>query len=267
MKTHGSILDEIVAHKRREVEERMAAVPLDALRRRAELASPPRDFLGALRRKPGETVRLLAEIKAASPSHGTIHQTIDPGPMARAYETGGASALSVLTDKRYFAGSDNHLIEARGATNLPTLRKEFTLDEYQIWEARAIGADAILLMAQILEQHEIEQLLDYTHRLGMVALIEGHEPEEIDTILRTGAVLIGINNRDFRTMKTDIRTTLRLRDRIPAGRVLVSQSGISESDQVRQLSRAGVDAIQVGTALMQGGDLAQSLALLLEGAE
>lgn len=264
MKTHGSILDEIVAHKRREVEERMAAVPLDTLRRKVESAPPPRDFLAALRREPGEPLRLLAEIKAASPSRGRICQTIDPGPIAQAYESGGASALSVLTDQRYFAGSDTHLIEARTATNLPTLRKDFTLTEYQIWEARTIGADAVLLMAQILEQHEIERFLDCTRRLGMVALVEGHDPEEIDTILRTGALLIGINNRDFRTMNTDIRATLQLRDRVPADRVLVSQSGINQPDQVRQLSRAGVDAIQVGTALMENSDPGRSLALLLK---
>ena len=267
MRTHGSILDEIVAHKRREVEERMAAVPLETLWRKAESAPPPRDFAGALHRGPGEPVRVLAEIKAASPSHGLIRQIIRPGSIARAYESSGASALSVLTDQRYFAGCDVHLTEARAATNLPTLRKDFTLTEYQIWEARAIGADAVLLMAQILEQAEIGLFLDRTHRLGMVALVEGHEAEEIDTILHTGAVLIGVNNRDFRTMKTDIQTTLRLRDRIPADRVLVSQSGISQPDQVRVLSGAGVDAIQVGTALMEDSDPATALALLMRGIE
>ncbi|MFH1743755.1 MAG: indole-3-glycerol phosphate synthase TrpC [bacterium] len=265
MKTHGSILDEIVAHKKQNVDERALALPLNKVQSMLKSASPVRDFLKALRRTSGEPVRVLAEIKAASPSRGTIRAGIDPGAIARAYESAGASALSVLTDQRYFAGFDNHLIEARTATSLPTLRKDFTIDEYQIYEARSLGADAILLMAQILEQHEIERFLDLTHRLGMVALVEGHDHDEIDTILRSGARLVGVNNRDFRTMTTDIQTTLRLRDRILPDRILVSQSGITEAGQVKQLSEARVDAIQVGTSLMEGDDPVGKLASLLNG--
>ena len=254
MKQHRSILDEIVEHKRRELEERMASCPLAVLQAKVESGSSPRDFLAALRRDPGEPVRVLAEIKAASPSRGTIQGEIDPAAIAKAYETAGAAALSVLTDWKYFSGTGAHLIQARAATGLPTLRKDFTIHEYQVWEARAIGADAILLMAQILEQEEIERFLSLTHQLGMTALVEGHEPEEIDLILRTGARLIGVNNRDFRTMKTDIETTIRLREHIPKNRIVVSQSGISDQSQVKRLAEAGVDAIQVGTSLMEGGD-------------
>ena len=262
MKQHQSILDEIVAHKEQELKERMASCPLTMLQAKVESGLPPRDLLTALRRGPGEPVRVLAEIKSASPSRGTIQGEIDPAAIARAYELSGAAALSVLTDWNYFSGTDAHLIQARAATTLPTLRKDFTIHEYQVWEARAIGADAVLLMAQILEQEEIEKYLSLAHELGMTALVEGHEPEEIEQILRTGARLIGINNRDFRTMKTDLKTTLRLRQRIPSDRIVVSQSGISKPSEVRQLSEVGVDAIQVGTSLMEGGNPAGRLTAL-----
>ncbi len=263
MKQHGSILDEIVEHKRREVEQRKSAYSIDNLEAKAESGFPPRDFLTALNRRPGQALRALAEIKLSSPSRGTIRNDTVPSAIAQAYESAGASALSVLTDEKYFSGNDNHLVKARAVTRLPTLRKDFTIDEYQIWEARVIGADAILLMAQILEPDEIHRFLELAHRLDMVALVEGHDEEEIDAILETDAQIIGINNRDFRTMETDIQTTLRLRERIPDNRIIVSQSGISEPDQARELSNAGVHAIQVGTSLMEHEDPGAKLASLL----
>ena len=263
MRNHGSILYEIVEHKRHEVEERKSAYSVENLQAKAQSCFPPRDFLTSLNRRPGQALRALAEIKLASPSRGTIRQDIIPSAIAQAYESAGASALSVLTDEKYFAGNDNHLVKSRAATRLPTLRKDFTIDEYQIWESRVLGADAILLMAQILEPDAIRRLLELAHQLDIVALVEGHEADEIDAIVETGAQIIGINNRDFRTMETDIQTTLRLRERVPEDRIVVSQSGITEPEQARELSKAGVHAIQVGTSLMEHEDPGAKLATLL----
>ncbi len=255
------ILKEIVEHKRQEVEERKRIHPLELLQNAAQDLPPSRDFKHALRREKG--IKLLAEIKAASPSTGILRNTFDPGEIASLYQRCGASALSVLTDYTYFSGTDRHLQEARAAVQLPVLRKDFTLDEYQLYESRVLGADAVLLMAQILDQDTYAQLLQKAHEIGLHVLAEGHTAEQIQFLVHVGAEVIGINNRDFDTMTTDLQTTLNHRPLVPDDRVLVSQSGIFHRQEVLQLQAAGVDAIQVGTSLMKHGNMEEQLHQLM----
>lgn len=258
----ATILQEIIEHKICEVEARKQAVPIETLRDKAANTPPARDFQSYLRRGRGP-VKLLAEIKAASPSSGTIRKDFDPARVAALYETCGAAAISVLTDGKYFAGSDEHLIAARAAVSLPVLRKDFTVDEYQLYESKAIGADAILLMAQVLDHRTYESLLRKAEELGLHVLAEGHTKEQIEFLVSIGAKTIGINNRDFETMTVDIETTLQRRDLIPSGRVVVSQSGIFHRGEVLRLENIGVDAIQVGTSIMKDNDIQQQIHRLL----
>jgi indole-3-glycerol phosphate synthase len=237
------------------VEERRRRVPLEALKERIAGMPPVRDFAAALRRSPGEPVNLLAEIKAASPSEGAIRPEFDAAQVARLYERCGAAAVSVLTETKYFAGTDEHLQQARGAISRPVLRKDFTLEEYQLYESRAIGADAVLLMAQVLDPGYYEELFRMASELGLQVLAEGHTPRQIEFLVRLGAPVIGINNRDFDTMRVDLQTTLQQRALVPPRHVLVSQSGISRRAEVQQLEAIGVDAIQVGTSLMRNSDM------------
>lgn len=257
------ILDEIIANKQAEVAERKSRTPLAELIKRIETAAPCRDFEAALRRKQGERINLLAEIKGASPSTGVMMESFDPAEIARLYEDSGAAALSVLTDKKYFAGTDEHLRQARAATSLPTLRKDFTIDEYQLYESRALGADAVLLMAQVLSPMKFEKLYRKAYELGLHVLAEGHTSDQIEFIASIGAEIIGINNRDFTKMTIDLRTTLHLRHLIPRNRVVVSQSGVSTREQVIQLDEADIDAIQVGSSLMKSGDMKQLIGELM----
>lgn len=257
------MLAEIIAHKRRELAQQQEDVPLVALVRRAEGAAQPRDFAGALRRT--NRVRLLAEIKRASPSRGAIRTDLSPADMARTYEHAGADALSVLTDTRYFLGSDEHLEQARRAVVLPCLRKDFTLSEYHVFQARAANADAVLLMTQVLDRETLTRLLRLTEDLGMTALVEGHEPDEIRTAVDVGARLIGINNRDLWTLHVDLATTERLRPLIPDRCLVVSQSGMETAADVRRMVETGVDAVQIGSALMTGKDMAAKVRELRQG--
>jgi indole-3-glycerol phosphate synthase len=187
----------------------------------------------------------------------------DPAEIARLYENCGAAALSVLTDEKYFAGTDEHLRQARATVALPTLRKDFTLDEYQLVESRALGADAVLLMAQVLSPMKFEALYRKAYELGLHVLAEGHTYEQIEFIASIGAEIIGINNRDFTTMTVDLQTTLHCRHLIPRDRVLVSQSGISTREHVQQLEDADVDAIQVGSSLMKSDDMKRLIGELM----
>lgn len=252
------ILREITEHKKTEVEARRRAVPPESLIERAAGMPPARDFAAALRRGGGP-LKLLAEIKAASPSEGTIRADFDPAAVAKLYEEAGASAISVLTDAKYFSGTDEHLQAARAAVSLPVLRKDFTIGEYQLYESRAIGADAVLLMAQVLEEDAFISLYQKAAELGLGVLAEGHTRAEIEFIVSMGAEVIGINNRDFNTMTVDIETTLRLRDAVPADRALVSQSGVSRREEAARIAAAGADAIQVGTSIMREGDMRAQL--------
>lgn len=225
-----------------------------------------RNFHATLKRTNGP-VHLLAEIKAASPSQGMIRENFDAGYIAKMYEDCGASAISVLTDQKYFSGTDEHLKAAKSATTVPILRKDFTVDVYQLYESKVLGADAVLLMTQVLEPEIFAYMLQKATELEMYILAEGHTPEQIRFLVDVGATIIGINNRDFETMNVNIRQTLDNRHLIPSGRVVVSQSGIFKREEVVLLEQAGVDAIQVGTSIMLQDNVKEQIQVLLGGEE
>lgn len=252
-----SLLDEIFAHKRAELVERLASAPLAAVRAAAESAPPAPDFVAAVRRPAGAPPRLIAEIKRASPSKGLLAGDFDPQRLARIYRENGAAAISVLTDGRYFRGSLEHLRQVAALQpRLPVLRKDFILDEYQVYEARAAGAGAVLLIAAQLPTGRLRELRSLAEALGMAALVEAHSASEVEAALQSGAGLVGINNRDLHTFTVDLETTLRLRPLIPAGVVVVAESGIRSRADVTRLADAGVDALLVGEALVTAPDTA-----------
>ncbi len=276
LRHQGKMLDEIMRHKRDEVAKRAAMMPMATLRALAETAPETVDFAAALR---GPGVSLIAEVKKASPSRGLLCRDFDPARLAQVYVQGGAAAISVLTDARFFQGQLEYLTtvketvtrereakerkETRGAhtTNLPAaaasqstippiLRKDFIYDPYQIVEARVAGADALLLIVAVLGDNDLKRLLEETRRFGMEALVEVHDEGEVERALKAGARVIGVNNRDLRTFAVDLATTARLRPLVPADRVLVSESGIHTPADVRRLKDLGVDAMLVGESLV-----------------
>jgi indole-3-glycerol phosphate synthase len=250
-----TILDEIVSHKRDELARRRREVSRAELERRCAAWPAPRDFARALTPEPGG-VRLLAEVKKASPSRGVLAEDFDPLALAEVYVANGAAALSVLTDEKYFQGSLEFLTAIRRRVPAPVLRKDFTLDEYQLWEARAAGADAILLIVSILEAAELRELLQAATGLGLHALVEAHTASELDVAVAAGARIVGINNRNLKTFETRIETSLELLPLVPAGRLVVSESGFVTADQVRQVAAAGAHAVLVGEALVRADDVA-----------
>lgn len=252
------ILQRIVEAKRLEVEALRARAR--ALRAAAEAAPPPRPFAAALRRT-GE-VALIAEIKRRSPSAGWIRSDASVRDVACAYEAAGAAALSVLTDGEFFGGSLEDLREARAAVGLPVLRKDFVLDPVQVWEARAAGADAVLLIVRILEDAELVELHRLAAELGLGVLAEAHTAAEVDRALAAGAEVIGVNNRDLATFHTDLSVVLGLAGRLPPGRTLVAESGIRTPDDVDRLGAAGIHAILVGESLMRAPDIGAAAAAL-----
>lgn len=258
-----TILDEIVAASRAALEVDKKARPLAAVEALARRQSASRDFLGAL--AAGGKPRLIAEAKKASPSKGLLVPDYDAPALARRYEAAGAACLSVLTEPRYFQGALDHLSAARAATALPCLRKDFLFDPYQVFEARAAGADAVLLIAAILPRHSLVALRDLAGYLGMVALVEVHEERELERALGAGARLIGINNRDLRTFHVSLETTARLRPLVPTDRLVVAESGIHTREDVRRLRDLGVDAMLVGEALVKSGDIDAKVHELLGG--
>ena len=247
----SGVLREIVVHKREELAARRRRVPLEAIRRRADAAEPARPFLAAIR---GPRVRLIAEVKGASPSAGTIRSAFDPAAIARGYEGAGAAAISVLTDARYFQGADEHLVAVRRAVGVPLLRKDFVIDPYQLYEARSLGGDAVLLIVAILSPALLADLQALAHELGMAAVVEVHADADLEAALAVEAPLIGINNRNLDTLETTLAPSRRLRPRIPAGVTVIAESGIEERAQVEELERLGVHAVLVGTALMRSPD-------------
>lgn len=251
------MLDEIIKHKRREIEAKRAACSLGQLEKFAKAAPPARDFTGALRR-PGR-VSVIAEIKRASPSKGPIRLGADPVETAKIYVAAGAAAISVLTDERFFQGKPDFLSLARCAAEVPVLCKEFILDPVQIYEARGLGADAVLLIARLLKQGELAEFIGLAREMGMECLVEVHGLEEIERSLTAGAKIIGINNRDLKTFKTDIETTFRLRRYLPPEVVVVSESGISSPLEVKALKEHGVEAALIGEALMAAEDIGAKL--------
>jgi indole-3-glycerol phosphate synthase len=263
MNNYSDILQKILARKREEVAERSRNVPLNALREQAAQADAPRGFVAALRRRMAEgQAAVIAEIKKASPSKGLLRPDFDPPAIARSYERGGAACLSVLTDVDFFQGADAYLQQARAACVLPVLRKDFTLDPYQVVEARALGADCILLIAAALDDERLEQLLDLAHGLGMDVLVEVHDGEELERALRLPAPMIGINNRNLRTFETSLDNTLDLLGRIPADRLVVTESGIHTPEDVALMRRHQVHAFLVGEAFMRAADPGERLAEL-----
>ncbi len=246
------ILDEILAHKRREVELRRSQRPLESLEATiASSASALRPFAAALR-QPG--VSVVAEFKRRSPSGGELRPGASSGDIARIYANNGAAAMSILTDEAYFGGTDQDLKEARQASGLPVLRKDFVVDAYQIYEARAIGADAILLIVRALGDAELRDLLDLTHRLGMDALVETHAEDEVRRALVAGARVVGVNNRDLDTLVTDVTLAPRLRPLVPPDCVFVAESGVSQPEQIAALNDAGADAVLIGESLLRAAD-------------
>jgi indole-3-glycerol phosphate synthase len=251
----GSILERIVAAKREEVARRREEVPLAELEKRIADRPPPLNFSGALW---GDRVRLIAEAKRASPSRGLIRPDYDPAWLARTYAENGAAAISVLTDV-HFQGCLEHLEVVKRAVEpyeIPVLRKDFIIDPYQVYESRAWGADAILLIAAVLPQEGLKGLLDISRRFWMQCLVEVHNEGELEAALEAGAEVIGINNRDLHTFRTDLSVTERLAPLVPKGRIVVSESGINSREDVVRLGRAGVNAVLVGEALLTAPDVA-----------
>ncbi len=238
----------------------MPRIPMDALAKQArEMAARRRDFAAALRQR---APAIIAEMKKASPSRGVLATHFDPAARARDYQRGGAAALSVLTDESFFQGSLADLTAARAAVDLPVLRKDFTLDEYQVVEAAAHGADAILLIVAILDEASIRALRTAAARYAMAALVEVHDDRELDIALAAGADVIGVNNRDLRTFAVDLETSIRLGKRIPAGVLKIAESGIHSPADVARLTAAGFDAMLVGEHLMQSADPAAAIGAL-----
>jgi len=256
-----SVLDKIVETKRGEIARAKMARPEAALRAAAENAPPPRDFFQPL--AAGGSIQLIAEVKQASPSAGVIRADFQPVEIAQTYERHGAACLSVLTDGPYFQGSLDDLRAVRAAVGLPVLRKDFILDVYQLLEARAAGADAVLLIAECLDDCNLRKLHNAAVELGMSPLVELYDPENLQRVFDAGATLIGVNNRNLHTFETDLAHTLRLRGRIPDQCVLVSESGIRTRADVERLAAAGVDAILVGETLMASPDIGAAVDALL----
>jgi indole-3-glycerol phosphate synthase len=246
-----------------EVARRRRETPVGALESRCRGLGTARDLAGALRPRPGG-VKLLAEVKKASPSRGVLAAAFDPVGLATTYARHGAAAISVLTDEKYFQGSLDLLPAVRTAVELPLLRKDFTIDEYQLWESRAAGADAVLLIASILDPAALRDLQAAAKGLGLAALVEVHTAGELEVALRSGAAIIGINNRDLRTFETRIETTLALLPLIPPGPIVVSESGFSRADEVRRVAAAGAHAVLVGEGLVRAADERQRAAKVRE---
>ena len=249
-----SILDKIVVDKRDELARRLVETPLPRLREACAALPPARDFETALRPAGGARVRVIAEVKKASPSRGVLADAVDPATLARTYADHGAAAISVLTDEKYFRGSLDDLRAVRATVDVPLLRKDFTIDEYQIWEARAAGADAILLIVSILDDRQLVDLQAAAKGLGLAALVEVHTAAELDRALAADARVIGINNRDLTTFDTRIETTLALLPSLPPGRIVVSESGFFTGADVGRVVAAGAHAVLVGEALVRAAD-------------
>jgi len=262
----SDILRRILATKRAEVAAARAAVPLEEVERKARAAPRPRDFAGALRAKiAAGKPAVIAEIKRASPSKGLLREDFDPAAIARSYAAAGAACLSVLTDREYFGGAPEHLAEARAACALPVLRKDFIVEPYQVYEARVLGADCILLIAAALAPGDMRGLEQLALGLGMAVLVEVHDGDELDAALALQTPLVGINNRDLRSFETRLETTLDLLARIPADRLAITESGIMTPGDVARMTVAGVGAFLVGEVFMRAQDPGKALAMLFVG--
>ncbi len=260
-----TILDKIIERTRATIDADRAKVSAAELEKMLAGLAPCRDFHAAL--ALGSEVRLIAEVKKASPSAGLIRANFDPVDIARCYQAGGAACISVLTDEPFFQGSLDYLKRVRAAVELPLLRKDFIVDRYQLLQARAYGADCVLLIAECLSPGELKSLHDQAISLGLQTLIELYEPANLEAVLDTGTRLIGVNNRDLRSFNTSLDHTLNLRPMIPADRLLVGESGIVTHDDVLKLGHGGVKAVLVGESLMRQPDITLATQRLLGRAE
>ena len=247
----ATILDTILADKKTEVEQKKNLLPLSALKERIAQYQPV-DFAAAVK---GDDVRLIAEVKKASPSRGVLRADLDHVKLAETYAGNGAAAISVLTEVKHFQGNLKYLAEIREKINLPLLRKDFIYEEYQVYESAAFGADAILLIASILSPGQLLELLEISHKIGLFCLVEVHNEDELEKTLLAGAGIIGINNRDLNTFKVDTDTTRRLRMLIPEERIVVSESGIHNRDDMKKMRECKVNAVLVGEALVTAVDI------------
>ena len=264
--TPDNILAKILAAKAEEVAAAKSARPFAAVDAEARLTPPPRGFVWAMRTRIAQNKpAVIAEIKRASPSRGVLRESFDAASIAAAYERGGAACLSVLTDRRFFQGASEHLVEARIASELPALRKDFIVDEYQIAESRALGADAILLIVAALDDARLAALEERAIDYRMDVLVEVHDEVELERALKLKTPLIGINNRDLRTFKVSLETTIDLAAKTPKDRVIVTESGIVASEDVARLRGHGVNAFLVGEAFMRAPDPGDALAALFGG--
>jgi indole-3-glycerol phosphate synthase len=261
----SDILNKIIATKVVEVAAAKAQKPLATLQTEVQAASPVRNFVQSIQNKIDQgQAAVIAEIKKASPSKGIIRANFQPAVIAKSYEEGGAACLSVLTDVEYFQGSVAYLQQARAACNLPVLRKDFMIDEYQVYEARAMGADCILLIAAALTLEQMQALEAVAHALGMAVLVEVHNGEELTAALQLKTPLLGINNRDLRTFEVTLNTTLQLLPRIPAGKIIVTESGIFTKEDVALMRSNHVHTFLVGEAFMRQPDPGIELAKVFE---
>ncbi len=254
------ILDRIVQAKRREVTRLRESGSLDAMQKAALDTPPPRDFRAALESAP---CAIIAEVKRSSPSKGRIREDFDPLAIASLYEENGAVAISVLTDETFFEGKKTYLSEIREQVSLPLLRKDFIIDPYQVCETRIIGADAVLLIAAILEGAKLDYMIEMAESLGLAPLVEVHSQEELERALAAGAGIIGINNRNLTTFATDLRTTLELVSRIPEGKMAISESGIEGRGEIEELMKKRIHVFLVGETLMRAPDVGAKLRELL----
>ena len=256
----SDILNTILARKAEEIQQRSRVRPLEDMRARAMQQPPTRGFVEAIRRKhaAGEAA-VIAEVKKASPSKGLIRKDFNPAQIARSYEAGGAACLSVLTGVDFFQGSNLYLGEAREACSLPVLRKDFTIDPYQVYEARVIGADAILLIVAALEDHQMVEMANLAMELGMDVLVEVHDIDELERALQTDCELIGVNNRNLRTFEVSLDTTIALKDAVPRDRTLVTESGIATQADVAKMRGAGVQTFLVGESFMREAEPGSAL--------
>lgn len=253
------ILDEIITYKKPELEARKVEIPIKILSTAIWNLPLPLNFKEALLPAPDGRVRVIAEVKKASPSKGVIRENFNHLEIAETYQKNGASALSVLTDRNFFQGSIDYLSEIRQHVTIPLLRKDFVFDEYQIFEARGYGADAVLLIAAVLDDKELHDFVELVFNLGMTPLVEVHDEAELERTLKTNTELIGINNRDLQTFKTDLNTTIRLIGSIPDDKIVISESGINTKDDIKTLKDAGVDAFLIGESLMREADIGKKL--------
>ena len=251
----GTVLDRILARKAEEVAERKQQVSLEQVIEDAKAQPAARGFIAALKQRIAQgDPAIIAEVKKASPSKGVIREDFQPAEIAQSYEQGGAACLSVLTDRDFFQGHEDYLLAARAACSLPVLRKDFTIDPYQVWEARALGADCILLIVAALSDDLMAELFAVANEAGLDTLVEVHTGEELQRALQLDAEMVGINNRNLHTFETSLETTFTLLKDMPANRLVVTESGIHTSSDVQGMRAAGVDTFLVGEAFMRAED-------------